>query len=138
MCEAVRLESLRLNDRFDLHGLRPQRFGAERFGVVLHLAQAGLQISLTPKAFVGAQTLQDKVFVITGTLPTWSREQAAAVIKKHGGKVTGSVSGKTDYLLAGERAGAKLTKAEKLGVPTLTEQALRELLGLPAASGLLG
>ncbi len=105
---------------------------------VSRLAQAGLQISLTPKAFVGAQTLQDKVFVITGTLPTWSREQAAAVIKKHGGKVTGSVSGKTDYLLAGERAGAKLTKAEKLGVPILTEQALRELLGLPAASGLLG
>ncbi|MCP4169087.1 MAG: NAD-dependent DNA ligase LigA [Chloroflexi bacterium] len=105
---------------------------------VARLAQAGLQLSLVPKVSEGVQPLQAKVFVITGTLPAWSREQAAAVIKEHGGKVTGSVSSKTDYLLAGERAGAKLAKAEKLGVPVLTEQALRELLGLSAALDSLG
>ena len=69
-------------------------------------------------------------FVITGALPTWSREQAAAVIKEHGGRVTGSVSGKTDYLLAGERAGSKLGKAQKLGVSIMTEADLRGMLGL--------
>jgi DNA ligase (NAD+) len=67
-------------------------------------------------------------FVITGTLPSMSREQAKALIETHGGRVTGSVSGKTDYLLAGERAGGKLAKAEKLGVTVLDETALLEMV----------
>ncbi len=58
-----------------------------------------------------------------------SREQAKDLIQAHGGRVTGSVSGKTSYLLAGERAGSKLAKAEKLGVPVLDEAALRDMLG---------
>jgi DNA ligase (NAD+) len=58
-----------------------------------------------------------------------SREQAKALIQAHGGKVTGSVSGRTDYLLAGERAGSKLARAEKLGVQVLDELALRRLTG---------
>ena len=64
-----------------------------------------------------------KIFVITGTLPTMSREEAKAMIEANGGKTTGSVSKKTDYLLAGEKAGSKLTKAESLGVPILDEKA---------------
>lgn len=63
-------------------------------------------------------------FVITGTLPSMGRTEAAALIEKFGGKVSGSVSKKTSYLLAGEEAGSKLTKAQSLGIPILTEQEL--------------
>jgi DNA ligase (NAD+) len=58
-----------------------------------------------------------------------SREQAKAFVQSHGGRVTGSVSGKTDYLVAGERAGSKLAKAEKLDVPVLDEDALKKMVG---------
>jgi len=67
--------------------------------------------------------------VVTGTLPTMSRDDAKQFIQSFGGKVTGSVSGKTDYLIAGEKAGGKLTKAEQLNVTILTEEQLRELVG---------
>jgi DNA ligase (NAD+) len=67
--------------------------------------------------------------VLTGTLPNWSREQATEQIMAAGGRVTSSVSKKTDYLVAGDSAGSKLQKAERLGVPVLDEQRLRELLG---------
>lgn len=73
------------------------------------------------------QTLAGLTFVITGTLPTWSREQAQAFIEQHGGKVTGSVSKKTNYLVLGENPGSKLTKAQSLGIPTLGEQELQNL-----------
>ena len=69
-----------------------------------------------------------KTFVITGTLPNMDRKEAAALITTHGGKVTGSVSGKTDYLLAGEAAGSKLTKAQQLGVAVISEEELKQLL----------
>ncbi len=72
--------------------------------------------------------LNDKTLVLTGTLPEWSREQATEHIMAAGGRVTSSVSKKTDYLVAGESAGSKLAKAERLGVPVLDEAALRELL----------
>ncbi len=67
-------------------------------------------------------------FVITGTLPAMSRNQAKAFIEQQGGKVTGSVSRKTSYLLAGEKAGGKLTKAQALGVPVIDEAALQQLI----------
>ena len=60
-------------------------------------------------------------FVITGTLPTMKRDEASARILQNGGKVSGSVSKKTSYLLAGEDAGSKLTKAKELNIPILTE-----------------
>ena len=71
-----------------------------------------------------AQPFSGKTFVITGTLPTLSRAEAKARIEAWGGKVTGSVSAKTDFLLAGDKAGSKLNKAKQLGVPILAEQDL--------------
>ena len=73
--------------------------------------------------------LAGKTLVLTGTLPNWSREQATERILAAGGRVSTSVSKKTDYLVAGESAGSKLAKAERLGVPVLDEDGLRELLG---------
>ncbi len=75
-----------------------------------------------------------KIFVITGTLPTLKRSEAKARILAAGGKVTGSVSSKTDYLLAGDAAGSKLTKAQELAVPVLDEVGLLDLLSQPAAA----
>jgi DNA ligase (NAD+) len=69
-----------------------------------------------------------KTFVLTGTLPTLTRDQAAALIKAQGGKVSGSVSSKTDYVVAGEAAGSKLTKAQSLGVLVISEEELRQML----------
>jgi DNA ligase (NAD+) len=77
-----------------------------------------------------SQSLAGLTFVITGTLPTWSRPEATEFIEQHSGKVTGSVSKKTDYLVAGENAGSKLTKAQSLGVPILDEAGLRTLATL--------
>ena len=73
-------------------------------------------------------SLEGKSFVITGTLPTLSREECTALITSHGGTVKGSVSKKTDYLVAGEAAGSKLQKAEDLGIAILDEAALKEML----------
>jgi DNA ligase (NAD+) len=76
----------------------------------------------TPQPFEGL------TFVITGTLPAWSREQAKDFIEAYGGKVTDSVSKKTSYLVLGENPGSKLDKAHSLGVPILDENALRNLV----------
>jgi len=67
-------------------------------------------------------------FVLTGTLPTMTREQASELIQKHGGRVTESVSKKTTYLVAGDEAGSKLTKAQSLGIKILTEADLLNML----------
>lgn len=72
--------------------------------------------------------LAGKSFVITGTLPIWSRDEAEAFVESHGGKVSGSVSKKTDFLVCGEAAGSKLTKAQALGVPVIDEDALRAMV----------
>jgi DNA ligase (NAD+) len=76
----------------------------------------------------GEGTLAGKTLVLTGTLPTLTREEATEMIVGAGGKVTGSVSRKTDYVVAGESAGSKLANAERLGVPVLDEDGLRALL----------
>jgi DNA ligase (NAD+) len=77
---------------------------------------------------VGGGPLSGKTFVLTGTLPGMGRDEATALIEAHGGKVSGSVSKKTDYVLAGAEAGSKLARAGKLGVPVLDLQGLRRLL----------
>ena len=71
-----------------------------------------------------------KIFVLTGALEKFSREEASEVIEKFGGKTSSSVSKKTDYVLAGEEAGSKLTKAESLGVKIITEQEFKEMIKL--------
>jgi DNA ligase (NAD+) len=78
--------------------------------------------------------LAGKVFVLTGTLPTLSREEAKALIEAAGGKVTGSVSKKTDFVVAGAEAGSKLEKAQQLGVSVIDETQLRALLTQPQES----
>ena len=75
------------------------------------------------------EAVAGKTFVLTGTLPTLKRDQAQAMIEAAGGKVSGSVSKKTDYVVAGEAAGSKLEKAQTLGVAVLTEEELLTLLG---------
>ena len=72
--------------------------------------------------------LADLTFVITGTLPGMGRKEAAELIERHGGKVSGSVSKKTNYLLAGENAGSKLDKATALGVKVISEQQFLDML----------
>jgi DNA ligase (NAD+) len=79
----------------------------------------------------GASVLLGKTFVLTGTLPTLTREEATARIEAAGGKVSGSVSKKTSYLVAGAEAGSKLAKARDLGVPILDEAAFLQLLPAP-------
>ncbi|MEY3000964.1 MAG: NAD-dependent ligase LigA, partial [Verrucomicrobiota bacterium] len=81
-----------------------------------------------PEVSSGAGSLHGMTFVLTGTLPNLNREEAKSLIEAAGGKVTGSVSGKTSYVVAGEEAGSKLTKAQSLGIPILDEAALRTLL----------
>jgi DNA ligase (NAD+) len=76
----------------------------------------------------GEGPLRDTTFVLTGTLPELTREEATARIMAAGGKVTGSVSKKTSYVVAGASPGSKLAKAEKLGVPVIDEAGLLELL----------
>ncbi len=74
-----------------------------------------------------SQPLAGKTFVLTGALPTFTRDEATAWIEARGGRVTSSVSTKTDYVVAGEDAGSKRAKAEKIGVPILNEEDLRQL-----------
>jgi len=75
------------------------------------------------------EKLAGLTFVITGTLPTMKRDEAAELIKKNGGKASSSVSKKTSYVLAGEEAGSKLTKANELGIPVITEEQFLNMLG---------
>lgn len=92
------------------------------------LRSAGLNFSAAEKA-VEVNTLEGLTFVVTGTLPTMTRSEAKEFIQDHGGRVTGSVSRKTDFLVAGEAAGSKLDKARQLDIPVLDEAALRDKVG---------
>ena len=96
--------------------------------VIEKLRQAGLNMKL-PELPVGtaSQALNGKIFVITGTLSNYTRDEAAARIESSGGRVTASVSKKTNYVLAGESAGSKLDKAQALGIQVLDETAFEQL-----------
>jgi DNA ligase (NAD+) len=98
--------------------------------LIKELADAGvLMRSTTQKTRpVGPQVFTGKTFVLTGTLPTLDRVEAEKLIKAHGGKVSSSVSKKTDYVLAGESAGSKLAKAQELGITVIDEAAFKQLL----------
>ena len=98
--------------------------------LVEKLKQKGLRLEQNPsERRATGGPLEGKTLVLTGTLPELTREEAAALIKAAGGKVTNSVSKKTDYVVAGESPGTKLAKAEQLGVETIDEAGLRALLG---------
>ena len=102
----------------------------ENIDLVDRLKAAGLQFERAIDANISSnlsEIFAEKTFVITGTLPTLKRDEAKDLILSHGGKVSDSISAKTDYLLAGEKAGSKLAKAEKLGVKTISEAELMEL-----------
>ena len=100
--------------------------------LIERLREAGLQLETqtTPSAQTSTtnQKLAGKTFVITGTLPTLTRDEAKELIQNAGGKVTNSVSSKTNYLVVGEDAGSKLEKAEALGITQLSEAQLLEML----------
>ena len=78
---------------------------------------------------VKSDKLAGLTFVITGTLPDMTRDEAKTLIEQNGGKCSGSVSKKTSYVLAGEEAGSKLTKAQQLGVTVINQQQLIEMIG---------
>ena len=92
------------------------------------LREAGLTLSGEPEAS-GEGRFSGMTFVLTGTLPHLARSEAAAIIERLGGKAASSVSKKTTYVVAGEAAGSKLTKAESLGIPVLDEAALLQMAG---------
>jgi DNA ligase (NAD+) len=96
--------------------------------LVERLRKAGLQFTHERRRKRGG-ALEGKTVVLTGTLPNWSREEAKERIEAAGGKVSGSVSKKTSFVVAGEEAGSKLDKARDLGVAVIDEAALRKMLG---------
>jgi DNA ligase (NAD+) len=98
-------------------------------GLIADLREIGLRLH-EEGAPPSEGPLAGMTFVLTGSMPEWSREQASERIVAAGGRVTGSVSKKTDYLVAGESPGSKLQKAERLGVKVIDEAGLRELLGV--------
>lgn len=97
-----------------------------RIMLINRLKEYGLNMSYTKKETTGK--LNGLKFVLTGTLPNMTRDEAKSLIESNGGKCSGSVSAKTDYVLAGEAAGSKLTKAESLGVKIIDEAQLLEMI----------
>lgn len=111
-----------------IHGFFAEPHNLE---VIAALQQSGVSWPESDPVTVPSDgALSGKTFVITGTLPSMTRDEAKDLIQSAGGKVTGSVSGKTDYLVAGEKAGSKLAKAEKLGVEVLDEADLCKLVNI--------
>lgn len=96
-------------------------------GVIERLSAAGVLTEAVEE--VKENLLDGKTFVLTGTLPTLSRKEASDRIESYGGKTSSSVSKKTDYVLAGEEAGSKLTKAETLGIPVISEEEFLRMIG---------
>jgi DNA ligase (NAD+) len=130
------LAAARVEDLQDIEGVGPhiaagvvEWFERPRNQQVVHkLRQAGVRMQAEARA-EGPQPLAGLTFVVTGTLPTLSRDQAKALIESRGGKVSGSVSGKTDYLVLGENPGSKLAQARSLGTRVIDEAELRRLAG---------
>ncbi len=104
--------------------------------VIEKLRRAGVRMAEEPAEKPSTpQTLADKTFVITGALPSMSRDEATAFIQRHGGKVTASVSAKTDYLVVGESpGGSKYDKAAELGTPMIDEERLSRMAAGESAS----
>ena len=100
---------------------------SENNQMIQRLLDAG--VSPVYESTVQSHALDGMTIVVTGTLPTLSRDEAEALIAAHGGKPSGSVSKKTACVLAGEKAGSKLAKAEALGIPVIDEARFRDMIG---------
>ncbi len=96
--------------------------------IVEGLKEAGVQMTETQSETTSE--LEGKIFVLTGTLPTMGRREAKEILESHGAKVTGSVSKKTDYVLAGENPGSKAEKAQALGIEIIDEARFKAMIGL--------
>lgn len=96
--------------------------------LIERLRTEGLVLTVETEKTTG-DALKGKTIVITGTLPTMGRREATELLQSHGAKVTGSVSKKTDYLLAGDNAGSKEDKARELGIPIISEEEIHRLVG---------
>ncbi|MEE1033229.1 MAG: NAD-dependent DNA ligase LigA [Agathobacter sp.] len=120
---------LEIEDIGDTTALCIKKYFEDPFNreVIKELEELGVNIAAKKQSPSG-EALQGLTIVVTGTLPTLGRKEAAELIENNGGKCTGSVSKKTDYLVAGEAAGSKLTKAQSLGVPVITEERLFEMI----------
>lgn len=106
-----------------------QFFGQEQtIDTIEKLRKAGVNMTSISQSKKESNIFEGMTFVLTGTLPTMGRTEAAELIQNNGGKVSGSVSKKTTYVLAGEEAGSKLTKAQELGVKILSEEELLEMV----------
>lgn len=121
--EATYEELLTVNDMGDISSRAVVDFfsNPSNINILSRLEQAGVNLEVTDEESDKDETLSGLTFVLTGSLPTLSRSQMEELVKKHGGKVSGSVSKKTDYVIAGENAGSKLDKAQQLGIKIITE-----------------
>ncbi|MBQ2755902.1 MAG: NAD-dependent DNA ligase LigA, partial [Oscillospiraceae bacterium] len=103
-------------------------FATERSAELIERLKAA-GVVMTQEKIVRGDKFAGKTFVLTGTLPTMTRTEASKLITDNGGKVSGSVSKKTDFVLAGEDAGSKLVKANELGITVISEEELKAMLG---------
>ena len=129
LMKASYAQLIELNDIGDISAMAIINYfkNPDNQAVVQRLKEYGVNMNII-EAQDGDERFDGKTFVVTGTLPTLSRKAASELIEKHGGKVSGSVSKKTDYLLAGENAGSKLTKAQNLGINVISEETLLEMV----------
>jgi DNA ligase (NAD+) len=102
--------------------------------MIARLQAAGVDTTAPKRERAAAGVLAGKTLVLTGTLPSLSRDEATELIVAAGGKVSASVSKKTDYVVAGSEAGTKLAKAESLNIPILDEAGLRDLIDRQSSS----
>ncbi|GAE87452.1 DNA ligase [Acetivibrio straminisolvens JCM 21531] len=96
--------------------------------IIEKLKAAGVNTISFGKKKIKDNRFEGKTFVLTGTLPSFTRKEAEEIIKSFGGKTSGSVSKKTDYVLAGEDAGSKLEKAKELGIEIIDEERFRQMI----------
>jgi len=129
---AAKEEELRINEIGEVIAKSVYEFLHSDYGheTIRDLMDVGVDMTAPRKKVVTSGALAGKTVVVTGTLKTYSRDEAHELIKAHGGKTSSSVSSKTDFVLAGEEAGSKLTKARELGVEVIDEEAFAKMIGL--------
>ena len=98
------------------------------FSPTMRSIQPGFTEAPKKEDDAGEAVFAGKTFVVTGTLSKYTRDHVHELIERHGGRASSSVSGKTDYVLAGEKAGSKLAKAEKLGVSVISETDFEQMI----------